>query len=186
MLTLSSKPQIPPRKLGHGAQLRLLSSSDASALRQFEIANRQWFERFIATRGNYFYLPEGVQAHIQQCLQEFAAGRMQPMVLVGANGEIIGRANLHQIDFEDAKIGYRLAEKATGLGLAFTSANLLVEDAQNIWHLPQLRSFVVPENYPSARILQKLGFQYQGKAGKPTKLNSGDVFCDAYLLRFAP
>jgi ribosomal-protein-alanine N-acetyltransferase len=174
-----------PRTLSEGVQLRLLENSDAAALREFEIANRVWFERFIATRGNFFYLPDGIQAHIQHCLQEFAAGRMQPMVLASASGEILGRANLHQIDFEEAKIGYRLAEHVAGRGLAYASARLLVDDAQKVWHLPQVRSFVVPSNYPSAHILQKLGFQHLGKAHKPTKLNSGDVLCDAYLLRFA-
>lgn len=180
----STSPIIAARVIDDDLQLRLIAQVDAHALRKFEIAHRTWFERFIATRGNYFYLPEGIQAHIAHCLSEYAAGRMQPMLIVDPTGEILGRINLHQINPDDASIGYRLAEHATGRGLAYKAARLLVQDAQLRWHLPQLRSLVAPDNHASARILQKLGFSLQGQAQKATHLVHGDVFCDAYLLRF--
>lgn len=181
---ISASPSIAPRVIAEGVQLRLITAGDTQALRTFEIAHRAWFERFIATRGNYFYLPEGIQAHIAHCLNEFAAGRMQPMLLVDTAGAILGRINLHQIAGDEANLGYRLAEHAAGRGLAYKSARLLVQDAQQCWKLAQLRSYVAPDNHPSARILQKLGFARQGRAHKATHLVHGDVFCDAYLLRF--
>ena len=102
--------------------LRLLQANDGAALLAFEQENRAWFERFIASRGDFFYWPDGIQTHIAQCLTEFAQGHMQPMVLVDAAGQICGRANLHAISRQDAKLGYRLAQSVCGQGLAYACA----------------------------------------------------------------
>ncbi|MBI3229164.1 MAG: hypothetical protein HYZ45_02965 [Burkholderiales bacterium] len=60
---------IPSRTISPGIHLRLIRTSDLSALSRFEIDNRAWFERHIASRGNYFYLPEGIRGHITHCLE---------------------------------------------------------------------------------------------------------------------
>ena len=163
--------------------LRLLQANDGAALLAFEQENRAWFERFIASRGDFFYWTDGIQAHIAQCLAEFAQGHMQPMVLLDAAGKIYGRVNLHAISPQDAKLGYRLAQSVCGQGLAYACAQHLLTDAQQIWQLPQLRAFVAVDNFASKRVLQKLGFIHLGAATKTSQLTRGSVPCDAYLLR---
>lgn len=177
-------PSALQAKLGTRFTLRLLQANDGAALLAFEQENRAWFEQFIASRGDFFYWSEGIQAHIAQCLAEFAQGRMQPMVLLDAAGKIYGRANLHAISPQDAKLGYRLAQSVCGQGLAYTCAQYLVKDAQQIWQLPQLRAFAAIDNFASARVLQKLGFIRLGAAAQTSQLIRGSVPCDAYLLRF--
>ena len=80
--------------------IRTLRQDDAAPLLAFEQANRAWFERHIDGRPDDFYSLDGIAAHIAQFLAEHAQGRMHPCVIVGEHGELIGRANLKDIDQE--------------------------------------------------------------------------------------
>ncbi|MEG1054910.1 MAG: GNAT family N-acetyltransferase, partial [Janthinobacterium sp.] len=85
---------------------------DAAPLLAFEQANRAWFERHIDGRPDAFYSIDGIHAHVAQFLDEHAQGRMHPCVIVDEHGQLIGRANLKDIDREQgvAEVGYRIGE----------------------------------------------------------------------------
>lgn len=182
---LAPPAQIAPLALGEHGLLRLLQQADGPALLQMELANRAWFERYIAPREEGFYSEAGVEAHIAQFLREFAQGRILPLVLLNHGGEICGRANLHEIDGRSAKLGYRLAQQVCGRGLATRIALHLCELARHPYALQALHTSVAAQNLASVRVLQKCGFIHQGQADKPAMLRTGPLLCEKYLLSFA-
>lgn len=138
--------------------IRTLGQEDAGQLLKFELANRDWFERHIAPRGDAFYSEEGVLGHIREFLAAHRSGTLHPCLIVGQDGEILGRANLKNIEAGGAEVGYRIAQKHAGKGLATFALKHLVELASTQWRLPQLVAYVAEPNLASARVLERCGF----------------------------
>jgi len=139
-------------------KIRTLRQDDAGQLLKFEQDNRDWFERHIVPRPVEFYCEEGVLDHIEQFLAAYRQGSMHPCVIVGRDGEILGRANLKDIDARSAEVGYRIAREHAGKGLATSALRHMVELASTRWRLVQLFAYVAEPNRASARVLERCGF----------------------------
>ena len=156
--------------------LRTLRRDDAAPLLAFEQANRAWFERHIDRRPDDFYSIDGVHAHVAHFLDEHAQGRMHPCVIVGAHGELIGRANLKDIDgqTQTAEVGYRIGEQQAGKGLATAALQYLIALAQDEWQLQRLCACAIDGNAASIRVLERCGF-VQGVAVPDIAIVAGNV-----------
>ncbi|AQR69536.1 GNAT family N-acetyltransferase [Janthinobacterium sp. LM6] len=145
--------------------IRTLRPDDAAPLLAFEQANRAWFERHIDRRPDAFYSIDGIRAHVAQFLDEHAQGRMHPCVIVDEHGQLIGRANLKDIDREQglAEVGYRIGEQQAGKGLATAALQYLISLAQDEWRLASLCAYAIDGNAASIRVLERCGFA-QGMA----------------------
>ncbi len=78
--------------------------------------------------------------------------------------EIIGSCGFNSFDLENCKteIGYDIAKPYWGNGYAPESITVLVESAFNVLNLNRVEAKVEPENINSIKVLQKLGFTYEG------------------------
>ncbi|MFU2325638.1 GNAT family N-acetyltransferase [Pseudomonas sp. NFX98] len=154
-------------------RVRELNSTDTEALLAFEIQNREWFESHIDARAPAFYTLQGVTEHIQSYLSDFACGAWHPFVIEDASGEIVGRANLKNIDAANstAEVGYRIDQRACGQGLATLALNHLIQKAQMRWGLTQLVAYVYEANIGSKKVLGRCGFLLEPP---PTSAKAGD------------
>lgn len=143
--------------------IRTLQADDAAALLRFELDNRHWFERHIERRDAGFYSLEGVTQHIGMYLSGLANGTWHPLIIADADGQIIGRANLKDIDLStrSGEIGYRIAEQRCGQGLATLAVNRLIDEARTTWGLARLVADVYVKNIGSAKVLQRAGFSIE-------------------------
>ena len=164
--------------------IRTLRPDDAAPLLAFEQANRAWFERHIDRRPDDFYSIDGVQAHVAQFLDEHAQGCMHPCVIVDEQGQLIGRANLKDIDgqTQTAEVGYRIGQQQAGKGLATAALRHLIDLAQDEWQLASLCAYAIDGNAASIRVLERCGF-VQGLAVPDIALVAGKaVDGHAYAL----
>jgi ribosomal-protein-alanine N-acetyltransferase len=159
-------------------QIRTLTTADAPALLEFELANRDWFESQVDARAPDFYNLAGVAVHIQDYLARHAAGNMHPCLLV-EDGEIIGRCNLKGIDQVSlrAEVGYRIASYACGRGLAGAALAHLMELAYGQWQLVGLDAHVTIANAASARVLQRAGFIFAGPSPVEAEVAGSALDC---------
>ena len=65
-------------------------------------------------------------------------------------------------DGVDVEVGYRLARRSWGQGIATETASALVDHAFSQLALPRVVAVVYPDNLPSRRVLAKLGFAPDG------------------------
>lgn len=142
-------------------KIRTLQTDDVERLLAFELENRDWFEQHVEARDPAFYSSAGVGAHIADCLQGHAAGRMHPCVLTSDDGAaILGRANLRRIDRASGagEVGYRIARGHARQGLGSLALGHLMALARTEYGLRMLNAWISPQNLGSRRILEKCGF----------------------------
>ena len=175
-------------KPGLSPALTLLAESDFPALYRFELDNRTWFEQSIEGRGDEFYSPEAVSAHLAECLEAYRQGTMYPGIIKDHRGEILGRANLHGIHHEagNAYVGYRIARDQVGRGLATRAVTVLLQQAYDHYHLEQLTAFAATDNRPSVRILEKHGFELVDTLKELVEVQSVKKDCFKFVHRAAP
>jgi [ribosomal protein S5]-alanine N-acetyltransferase len=153
------------------AELQRLSADHADAVLEFERVNRAWFARSITDRGDEFFarFPEGFAA----VLADQEAGRGAYYVLADRDGSVLGRFNLYFDGPDVANLGYRVAQRAAGQGLATAAVRELCSVAAARHGLHTLRAATSTGNVASQRVLIKAGFEPDGPAdpadvgGKP-------------------
>lgn len=140
--------------------LHLLQPNDASALLDFEVENREWFEQFVPAREDSFYSNEGVAEQITSFLTEYENGEMIPMLIKDANGTICGRINVRDIDQNagSGELGYRVGHAYGSKGIASNAVRkLLIYLAEHL-SLKYVDAYALVGNVGSNKILSKAGF----------------------------
>lgn len=136
--------------------LERLRPDHAPALLAFERENRAFFAASVPDRGDAYF--EGFDARHRALLDEQESGRIAFHVLVADDGEILGRFNLVDLEGDSAELGYRLAEKATGRGLATQGVRALCRLAREEYGLSRLTAETTLGNGPSRAVLARVGF----------------------------
>jgi ribosomal-protein-alanine N-acetyltransferase len=150
------------------ADLQRLSAGHAGALLLFEQENRAYFARSIPDRGDDFFT--GFAARHAALLAEQETGACHFHVLVGDAGEVLGRFNLVDVTGGGAELGYRIAEAASGRGLAKDGVRQVSARARDHYGLSHLLAKATLDNPASLAVLRAGGFSETGPVllnGKP-------------------
>jgi len=145
-----------------------LRADHADAVLAFEVENREFFAARIPDRGDD-YFAEFAERH-QALVDDQETGTIHFHVLVEDDGSVIGRVNLVDVADGSAELGYRLAERATGRGLATAAVREVCELAAREYGLTELRAGTSTENKSSQRVLERTGFEVTGEStfnGRP-------------------
>jgi ribosomal-protein-alanine N-acetyltransferase len=152
-------------------ELQRLHADHASAVLEFELANRAYFAASISDRGDEFYEQFTERHHALLAEQQAGVGAYH--VLVAEDGSVLGRFNLVFVEDGSAVLGYRVAQHAAGRGLATATVRELCELATAQYGLRKVRAATSLQNAASQKVLTKAGFLAVGPAdpadlgGKP-------------------
>jgi ribosomal-protein-alanine N-acetyltransferase len=137
-------------------QLQPIGPEQEAAVLDFEKSNRAYFTRSISDRGDSFF--EQYPERHRELLAEQAAGTNAFYVSVDEHGAVVGRFNLYGILDGTAAIGYRVAERIAGHGVATSGVWSLCRIAHEDIGLSTLTAATSNENVASQRVLLKAGF----------------------------
>ena len=149
-------------------ELQLLRLDHGPALLAFERENRPYFAASVPDRGDEFFAE--FDARLVQLLQWQAARTDYLHVLVAQGGEVMGRVNLIEVADGSAELGFRIARRAAGRGLATAAVRQVRERASAEYELTRLRARVRLDNPASRKVLERNGFVAVGELtlnGKP-------------------
>jgi ribosomal-protein-alanine N-acetyltransferase len=152
-------------------ELQQLHAGHAPAVLAFELANRAYFAASISDRGDEFFDQFADRHRVLLAEQEAGLGAFY--VLVAEDGSVIGRFNLIFAGDGTAELGYRVAQRVTGRGVATATVRELCRLAAAQHGLRALRAATTHDNAASQRVLAKTGFVPAGPAdpahigGKP-------------------
>jgi ribosomal-protein-alanine N-acetyltransferase len=143
-------------------ELQRLQAHHSRGVLAFELANRAYFASFISDRGEEFF------AHFDEAFDEWlaeqGAGACILHVLISEDGTVLGLFNLRDIDDGTAVLGYRVAERVAGRGVATAAVQKLCQVAAQRYGLRTLRAATTLDNVASQKVLIKAGFEPDGPA----------------------
>ena len=151
-----------PREHGPIA-IRLIKQRDARALQSELMSNRSWLRPWEATS------PDGpvsfdMRLGIRRLLQQYRDGGGVPFVME-YDGELAGQLNVWGIargSLSSATIGYWVSERFAGRGITPTAVALATDVCFRELGLHRMEICIRPENRASLRVVEKLGFRYEG------------------------
>ncbi|MDG4794943.1 GNAT family N-acetyltransferase [Micromonospora sp. WMMD1082] len=136
-------------------ELERLAAEHADALLAFERENREWFARSVPDRGDD-YFAEFAARHAA-LLTEQATGRCHFHLLLD-DGQVIGRFNLVDVAAGEAELGYRVARRAAGRGVATDGVRRVATLAREAYGLRRLTAATTMDNAASLAVLRRVGF----------------------------
>ena len=153
-----------PSVLAHGTTSnRLVRPRDARVLYDELMANRAWLKPWEATS------PDGpvsfdMRSGIRRLLQQYRDGQGVPFVME-SEGQVVGQLNVWGMargSLSSTTLGYWVSKKAAGRGVTPTSVALATDICFGELGLHRMEICIRPENNASLRVVQKLGFRYEG------------------------
>ncbi|MFF3020986.1 GNAT family N-acetyltransferase [Streptomyces sp. NPDC057939] len=141
--------------------LRLLRFDHAPALLAFERENRDYFAASVPDRGDAYFA--GFEQRHQELMAEQQAGLHFFHVLVDDGDRVLGRVNLIDVADGSAELGYRIAERAAGQGLATAAVRAVCVLAGADYGLTSLRAVTTLDNAASRTVLTRTGFLPAGE-----------------------
>jgi ribosomal-protein-alanine N-acetyltransferase len=157
-------------------ELQRVRAGHDAAILDFEVTNRAYFAQSISDRGDEYF--ENFSDEHRALLDEQATGAFAFHVLVDERGAVVGRFNLFDLTDGAANVGYRVAERVAGQGVASAGLRRLCQLAHDDYGLRTLRASTSIENLASQRVLEKTGFLATGPtdvAGRPGVLYELDL-----------
>ncbi len=148
----------------HGPiSIRLIKQRDARVLQSELLSNRPWLRPWEATS------PDGpvsfdMRLGIRRLLQQYRDGGGVPFVME-YEGEVAGQLNVWGIargSLSSATIGYWVSERFAGRGITPTAVALATDVCFRELALHRMEICIRPENKASLRVVEKLGFRYEG------------------------
>jgi len=143
--------------------MRALRTRDRAEWEHLRIRNRTWLSPWEAT--NPDHLGHVKFRHlVRRYDTEAQAGRMQPFV-IEVGGRLVGQMHLFNIawgSLRSGSAGYWVSQDMAGRGIAPACLAALVDHAFYGLGLHRVEVDIRPENTPSLRVVEKLGFREEG------------------------
>ena len=169
--------------------IRPIRIRDARPLERELLGNRAWLRTWEATNPGG---PIGfdARASIRSLLAHARTGNGVPFV-VEYDGEFAGQLNVSGMSYgslSSASIGYWVAERFAGRDVTPTAVALATDHVFFSLGLHRMEICIRPENAPSLRVVEKLGFRYEGLRRRFIHINGDwrDHFCFALTVEEIP
>ncbi|TFC12422.1 N-acetyltransferase [Cryobacterium algoritolerans] len=164
--------------------LRPVRLRDDKALEQALMENRSWLRKWEAT-SPYAPMSFDTRSSIRSLLSHSRSGQGLPF-LIEYQGELAGQLNVSSITWgslSSATIGYWVGERFAGKAITPIAVALATDYCFGQLGLHRMEICIRPENAPSLRVVEKLGFRYEGLRRRYIHINGDwrDHYCFALV-----
>jgi [ribosomal protein S5]-alanine N-acetyltransferase len=160
---------------GERIYIRFLDISDAAAVLDLQLRNKEFFKKYTTTKNENFYTLKLQEDIIKDNIikkendEKYSFG-----IFTKNSGELIGNVALTEVlrnSLQSCYIGYYLDMRHNGQGYMTEVVKRVVKFAFEDLKLHRIEAGVMPHNIRSMRVLEKAGFQKEGIARKNVKIN---------------
>jgi len=160
-------------------RLRPLRRRDQDAWMELRQINAGWLEPWDATSPIPVTGPRpSFGAFVRTLASQARAGTTLPFAIDLA-GSLVGQLTVSSITYgslRSAAIGYWVSEHVAGRGITPTAVALATDHCFDVLGLHRVEINIRPENRPSLRVVEKLGFRDEGL--RVRFLHIQDSWCD--------
>jgi len=156
--------------------IKSLEKMDSDMFYDFLIRNYDFFIPWSPKYDEDHRKKEIHNVKMDNMVKEFNAGRTIKFFLFKKDdpGRIIGTtvlANIVRGPFLSCFLGYRVDGQENGMGYASEAIKKVVEYAFNELGLHRIEANIIPRNTASLRVMEKLGFTYEGTSKNYLQIN---------------
>lgn len=153
-----------------------LKSDDAEMFCDFLIRNKEFFRASGPIYDSNYENIEYYRKMLERSAIESMDGRHYKFGVFKKEdrSKVIGSIALSNIamgNFRSCFLGYRLDEKENSKGYATEAIKSVIHFAFNELKLHRIEANIMPDNSASIRVVQKLGFTYEGDSKKYLQIN---------------
>jgi ribosomal-protein-alanine N-acetyltransferase len=137
---------------------------DWKAIEAINLNNRDWFRQWEATNpqgpANFDY-----KASVRNSLRQLNEESAIPFA-IEYQGKLVGQLNVSNIlhgSVSGAFIGYWISPEVAGRGITPVAVALATDYMFNVVGLHRIEIDIRPENAASLRVVEKLGFRFEGR-----------------------
>lgn len=150
-------------------QLQICNEEYSAALLKFMADNKDFFAPFEPKRQPSFYTEEFqaqvLRAEFQAMLRStylryYLFLKENPTRIIGT----VSFSNISRTDDKSCRVGYKLDQNHTGKGYATEALRTLLPEIHKNLHIHRVEADILLENLPSMRLIERLGFTYEGVA----------------------
>ena len=155
-----------PRAIRSSVSIALLGPADASALLDLRAANRAFLEPWEPSRGEAWFTVDAQLADVRRSMEMAREDRGYHFG-IWFQDRLAGRIALNDVVrgvFQNAHLGYFVAEDLGRRGIATEATRQILEYAFLQLGLHRVQAAVIPGNAASLRVLEKAGFRTEGLA----------------------
>ncbi len=156
--------------------LKVLTDKSADDVLNFYFKNKDFFEPWDPIKSDNFYTKsyhkvslnyEYNQIITSQALRYWIFNKENPDKIIGT----VSVSNILRGAFSSCSIGYKLDKEYLGNGFAIEAVRMLIDIIYFDYRLHRIEAFIMPNNLPSIRLVENLGFHYEGKCIKNIQIN---------------
>lgn len=147
-------------------ELRVVTVADVSELTELLVLNREFLAPYEPRREDSYYDRAFQLKLVTAKLADYEQGSEVPFVIVDS-GKIVGQLVIDRIEFgpfRSCDIGYWVAEKSCGKGVATEAVSQALDYVRDELGLTRVTAATLPDNIPSIRVLENNGFETIGLA----------------------
>ena len=147
--------------------LKIEDATKAKDILDFYQNNADLFDQYEPTRPANFYTLAFQNAAIAREYSDIVKGKTlryyvylkeQPDIIIGS----VNFSRMEHGPFSHASIGYKFDKSYHGKGYALEACRAAIPVIFDNYKIHRIEARVSPNNYASIKLLEKLGFQYEG------------------------
>lgn len=152
---------------GAKVRVRQIGPGDAAGMLRLYLDNREFFHPWEPERPSDFFTLDRQRELIEREIADRRLGIREVFAIRDDSNEIVGRIALNDVVrgvFQNAHLGYDVAEKVNGRGYATEAVRLVVGFAFSDLALHRVQAATMLANTRSRRVLENAGFRREGTA----------------------
>lgn len=154
--------------------LKVLDESSAAQVLNYYVENRAFLSPWEQTRNEIFYTVDAQELSLKLDYDAILKGELiRYWIFLKDSDALIGSIALTNIIrgiFKSCFMGYKLSERHTGNGYMFEAAKAVIDIAFGEMKLHRIEANIMPHNAASIRVVEKLGFNFEGVSPEYLKI----------------
>jgi len=155
--------------------LRFANRTDALALQAYYLKNKSHLQLWDPLRSDDFYTTESIVCRLEEMERQTDVGSaLHFLIYALESNTLLGTCHFTNIvrgPFQACHLGFSISEAYQGKGLTFEALSEAIKFVFDVAKLHRIMANYQSENVRSARLLQKLGFEIEGRARSYLKIN---------------
>lgn len=156
--------------------LKTIEISDLSMLKDYLLRNKNFLSPWEPQRKDSYYEDNNLVEMIEQEIANNSKqSQLSLYISLKDEARIIGNVTLSNIIrgvFQSCYIGYKLDQDEVNKGLMTEAVAKMIDITFNELKLHRIEANIMPRNKPSKKVVQKMGFEYEGLSKEYLKINS--------------